>query len=186
VAGENPLVAGVAGRYANALFELARDEGKLDEAEYGLGVFASLLDASPDLERLAKSPLFTAEVQSRALWAILSGYGVDAMIINFFLLLAKNRRLRVVRKVIHAFRLLLAHHRGETTVDVTSAVPLSDDHAEALKAALRENTGRDVAINVKVDPGLLGGLVVKMGSRMIDTSLRTKLNTLKIAMKEVG
>lgn len=186
MAGENPLVAGVAGRYANALFELARDEGKLDEAEYGLGVFASLLDASPDLERLVKSPVFTAEVQSRALWAILSGYGVGGLTVNFLLLLAKNRRLYVVRDVIHAFSILLAQHRGESTADVTTAAPLSDQHVEALKTALRENTGRDVSINVKVDPALLGGLVVKMGSRMIDTSLRTKLNNLKIAMKEVG
>lgn len=186
MAGENPLVAGVAGRYANALFELARDEGKLDEAEYGLGVFASLLDASPDLERLVKSPVFTAEVQSRALWAILSGYGVGGITVNFVLLLAKNRRLYVVRDVIHAFRILLTQHRGESTADITTAAALSDEHIEALKAALRENSGRDVSINVKVDPALLGGLIVKMGSRMIDTSLRTKLNNLKIAMKEVG
>ena len=111
---------------------------------------------------------------------------MSGITVNFLLLLAKNRRLNAVRDVIHGFRILLAHHRGEFTADVTSAIPLNDDHVEALKTALRENTGRDVAINVKVDPGLLGGLVVKVGCRMIDTSLRAKLNTLKIAMKEVG
>jgi F-type H+-transporting ATPase subunit delta len=176
----------MAGRYANALFELAREEGKLEEAEYGLGVFVSLLDVSPDLERLVKSPVFTAEAQARAIGALLSGYGVSGITVNFLLLLAKNRRLNAVRDVVHAFTLILAHHRGESTADVTTAIPLDDEHVEALKAALRDTTGRDVTVKVKVDPSLLGGLIVKMGSRMVDTSLRTKLNNLKIAMKEVG
>lgn len=186
MAGDNPLVAGVAGRYANALFELAREEDRLEEVERGLDAFASLLDASPDLERLVKSPVFTAEVQSRALWAILSGAGVGGLTVNFLLLLAKNRRLYVIRDVIRAFHALLALHRGKATADVTAAAPLSDAHAEALKEALRQRVGSDVAIRVKVDPALLGGLIVKIGSRMIDTSLRTKLNNLKFAMKEVG
>lgn len=186
MAGDNPLVAGMAGRYANALFELAREEDRLDEVEDGLDSFASLLDASPDLERLVKSPVFTAEVQARALWAILAGAGIGGLTVNFLLLLAKNRRLSAVRDVIHAFHALLARHRGRTTAEVTAAAPLGDTHAEALKEALRERIGADVAINVKVDPGLLGGLIVRIGSRMIDTSLRTKLNNLKFAMKEVG
>jgi F-type H+-transporting ATPase subunit delta len=186
VAGDNPLVAGMAGRYANALFELAREEDRLEEAEDGLNAFASLLDASPDLERLVRSPVFTAEVQSRALAAILSGVGISGITVNFLLLLAKNRRLYAVRNVIAAFGALLAGHREQSTADVTSAVPLRDEHVEALKVALREKTGSDVAIRVNVDPSLLGGLIVRIGSRMIDTSLRTKLNNLKIAMKEVG
>lgn len=186
MASGDPIVTGVAGRYATALFELAKDEGQLDQAEADLTRFEGLLDESEDLTRLVRSPVFSAESQGRALHAILQAAGISGLTANFLLLLAKNRRLFAAGDVTKAFRTLLANQRGEMTAEVSSAAALSDEEQQALTAALRDRLGKDVRLRTKVDPALLGGLVVKIGSRMIDTSIRTKLNNLKLAMKEVG
>jgi F-type H+-transporting ATPase subunit delta len=176
----------MAGRYAVALFELALEAKKLKQVERDLETFAALLDSSDDLTRLVRSPVFSTQEQQRALAAVLDKAGIKGVTANFLGLVVSNRRLFAVRDMIRAFRALLAQHRGEVTADVMSATKLSAAQTKSLKAALKSAVGQDVQIDAKVDEDLLGGLVVKIGSRMIDTSLRTKLNNLKFAMKEVG
>ncbi|MBO6904481.1 MAG: F0F1 ATP synthase subunit delta [Parvibaculum sp.] len=177
-------VSGVAGRYATALFELADEQSALDAVAADLASINAMLNESEDLKRLVRSPVFSAAEQGRA--AVLDKAGVSALVKNFCGLVIRNRRLFVLPEMISAYTSILAAKRGEITADVTSAHPLGDQQVESLKAALKSATGRDVMINTKVDAGLLGGLVVKVGSRMIDSSLRTKLNSLKIAMKEAS
>jgi len=186
VTDEPATVSGVAERYASALFELSRDEGTLDAVMADLDRFAALLAGSPDLARLVRSPVFTPEDQLRAIGAVLDRAGISGTVANFIRLAARNRRLFATPDMIVAFRRFLAEHRGEATAEVTSAEPLSPAHEAALREALGASTGKTVRIHSKVDPALIGGLVVKIGSRMIDTSLRTKLNSLRIALKEVG
>lgn len=179
-------VSGAAQRYASALFELAREAGSIDAVERDLDSFAALVAESPDLARLVASPVFGAEEQTAGLTAVLDKAGIAGVAGNFLKLVAHNRRLFAVGGMIRAYRALAARERGETVAEVTSAEPLSEAHATALTAALGEATGRKVLLQREVDPSLIGGLVVKLGSRMIDTSLKTKLNSLRIAMKEVG
>ena len=186
MAGEDHIVSGVAGRYATALFELALDEKALEKVEADLTRFNEALDAVEDLQRLVKSPMFSAEEQGRALAAILDELKIEGITKNFLLLVAKNRRLFATPDMIGAFRAMLADHRGETSATVTAAAKLTDSQVTALKQALKAALGKDVMLDQRVDPSLLGGLTVKVGSRMIDTSLRTKLTNLKHAMKEVG
>jgi len=186
VAAEDPSVSGVSGRYATALFELARDEKSVDAVKADLDTFAALLNESPDLARLVRSPVFTADDQRKALGAVLAKAGITGITANFLNVLTANRRLFAVSDVIRAFGALVARFKGEATADVTVAEPLSDNNLDALKSALKSVTGKDVALNVKVDPSIIGGLVVKLGSRMVDSSLRTKLNSIKHAMKEAG
>jgi F-type H+-transporting ATPase subunit delta len=186
VAGEDPSVSGVSGRYATALFELARDEKSIDAVRADLDRFDGLLNDSADLKRLVRSPVFSAEAQSRALNAVLDKAGISGISANFLKVLTANRRLFAVADVIRAFRVLVAKFKGEASADVTVAETLSDKNLGALKAALQTVTGKDVTLNVKVDPSIIGGLVVKLGSRMVDSSLRTKLNSIKHAMKEAG
>jgi F-type H+-transporting ATPase subunit delta len=186
VAAEDPSVSGVSGRYATALFELARDEKAVDAVMADLATFDAMLAESADLKRLVRSPVFSAESQSRALAAVLGQAGITGIAANFLKVLTANRRLFAVSDVIRAFRALVAKFRGEATADVTVAEALSDSNLDALKVALKSVTGKDVALNVKVDPSIIGGLVVKLGSRMVDSSLRTKLNSIKHAMKEAG
>jgi F-type H+-transporting ATPase subunit delta len=185
VAGDDSIVAGVAGRYATALFDLAKDEGALDAIAGDLNRFDEMYSASKDLERLVRSPVFSADDQGRALAALLAKAGLTPLAVNFFKLLAANRRLFAVRDVIKGYRALLARERGEASAEVTSAHPLSDQQLTELKAALKATAGREVRIETRVDPSILGGLIVKLGSRMIDSSLKTKLTNLKFAMKEV-
>jgi F-type H+-transporting ATPase subunit delta len=186
VAAEDPSVSGVSGRYATALFELARDEKAIDVVKVDLDRFDALLDESADLKRLIRSPVFTAEAQLKALNAVLQRAGISGIAANFLKVLTRNRRLFAVSDVIRAFRALVAKFKGEATADVTVAETLTDRNLDALKTALKSVTGKDVALNVKVDPSIIGGLVVKLGSRMVDSSLRTKLNSIKHAMKEAG
>lgn len=186
MAAEDPSVSGVSGRYATALFELARDEKSVDAVKADLDKFAALLRESADLARLVRSPVFTADDQRKALAAVLAKAGISGVTANFINVLIANRRLFVVSDVIRAFNALVAKFKGEATADVTVAEALSDKNLDALKAALKSVTGKDVALNVKVDPSIIGGLVVKLGSRMVDSSLRTKLNSIKHAMKEAG
>jgi F-type H+-transporting ATPase subunit delta len=186
VAGENPSVSGVSGRYATVLFELARDEKSIDAVKADLDRFEAMLSESADLKRLVRSPVFSADAQLKALSAVLDKAGISGISANFLKVLIANRRLFAVGEVIRAFRALVAKFKDEATADVTVAEKLSNKNLDALKAALKSVTGKDVALNVNIDPSIIGGLVVKLGSRMVDSSLRTKLNSIKHAMKEVG
>ncbi|MCW1995263.1 UNVERIFIED_ORG: F-type H+-transporting ATPase subunit delta [Bradyrhizobium japonicum] len=168
------------------MFELARDQKAVDEVKADLDRFEALLGESADLKRLVRSPVFAADAQSRALTAVLDKVGIAGISANFLKVLTANRRLFVVADVIRAYRALVAKFKGEATADVTVAEALSGKNLDALKVALKSVTGKDVALNVKVDPSIIGGLVVKLGSRMVDGSLRTKLNSIKHAMKEAG
>ena len=168
------------------MFETDAASGQLDAVDADLARFSAMLADSDDLTRLVRSPVFSAEDQLRAVTAVLAKAGISGLVGNFIKVAAGNRRLFAVPGMITAFRQILARHRGEVTADVTSAEPLTDVESAALKDALRASIGKDVAISATVDPALIGGLVVKVGSRMVDTSLRSKLNSLKIAMKEVG
>jgi len=179
-------MASVAGRYASALFELAQEQSELPAVERDLVNLQGLMDESDDLRRLVRSPVFSADDQSKALAAVLGKMGVSGLSLNFVKLLARNRRLFALSDMIKAFRSMAARSRGEINADVTSAVTLSDEQLQALKDTLKASIGKDVQVIAKVDPSLLGGLIVKVGSRMIDSSLRTKLATLKMRMKEVG
>ncbi|MBB1093486.1 F0F1 ATP synthase subunit delta [Rhodopseudomonas palustris] len=186
MASEDPSVSGVSGRYATALFELARDEKVIDAVKADLDKFSAMLVESPELLRLVRSPVFGAEAQTKALGAVLDKARIAGISANFLKLLAANRRLFVVADVIGAYRALVARFKGEATADVTVAETLSDKNLEALKLALKSVTGKDVTLNINVDPAIIGGLVVKLGSRMVDSSIRTKLNSIKHAMKEAG
>jgi F-type H+-transporting ATPase subunit delta len=186
VAAEDPSVSGVSGRYATALFELARDQKSIDAVKADLDRFDAMLSDSADLKRLVRSPVFSAEAQSKALAAVLDKADIKGISANFLKVLTANRRLFAVADVNRAFRALVAKFKGEASADVTVAEMLSDRNLDALKTALKAVTGKEVALNVKVDPSIIGGLVVKLGSRMVDSSLRTKLNSIKHAMKEAG
>ncbi|MBR0871894.1 F0F1 ATP synthase subunit delta [Bradyrhizobium tropiciagri] len=186
MAAEDPSVSGVSGRYATALFELARDEQSIDAVKADLDNFEVMLNGSDDLKRLVRSPVFSADAQLKALTAILDKAGITGTTAKFLKVLTANRRLFAIADVIRAYRALVAKFKGEATAEVTVAEQLSDKNLDALKAALKSVTGKDVALNVKVDPSIIGGLVVKLGSRMVDSSLRTKLNSIKNAMKEAG
>jgi F-type H+-transporting ATPase subunit delta len=171
-------------RYATALFDLAREANSIDAVKSDLDRFDALVAESADLTRLVRSPVFSEDEQLRALSAVLERAGIGGLAANFLKLVTSNRRLFAVRDMIKAFRALVAQHKGEATAEVTVAEQLKDEHVQALCAALKSVSGKDVDLDVKVDPSILGGLVVKLGSRMVDTSLRTKLNAIKHAMKE--
>jgi len=186
VADTSHLISGVAERYATSLFELAVEADSIDAVASDLSRFEEMVRESADLKRLIESPAFSAEEQFRAIGAIADKAGIAGLVGNFLKVVARNRRLFAVPGVIRAYRELVARHRGETRADVKTAHPLTATQETELKAALRSATGKDVAVDVTVDPSLLGGLIVKVGSRQIDTSLRTKLSSLKLALKEVG
>ncbi len=179
-------ISGVAERYAHSLFELALESNSIAKVETDLGRFEALLDGSEDLQRLIKSPVFAAKDQARAVAAVADKARITGLVGNFLRVVAANRRLFAVPGMIAAFRRIAAEHRGEAAAEVASAHALTPAQVTELKAALKGVAGKDVAISVTVDPSLLGGLVVRMGSRQIDTSLKTKLNSLKLALKEVG
>jgi F-type H+-transporting ATPase subunit delta len=185
VAREDTIVSGVAGRYATALFELALEQKAVDAVRKDLDQFDALVAASADLARLVRSPVFGADEQLKALSAILDKAGIKGLAANFLRTVTANRRLFAVRDMIRDFRKLVARHRGEVTAQVTVAEKLNDKNLEALKGALKSVTGgKDIDLDVKIEPAIIGGLIVKVGSRMIDSSLRTKLNAIKFAMKE--
>jgi F-type H+-transporting ATPase subunit delta len=186
VADRSSSVSGVAERYASALFDLARDESSIETIESELANVSAMLDQSPDFRRLVQSPVFSAEEQEKAIGGIADKAGITGLTGNFLRLVARNRRLFALPGIITAFRALAAKHRGEISAEVTSAHPLGEAQVSALKAALKGKLGKDVALQARVNPALLGGLVVKVGSRMIDTSLRTRLMNVKTQLKEVG
>lgn len=179
-------ISAVAERYASSLFELAQQANSVARVESDLNDFEAMLKGSADLSRLINSPVFSSDEQAKAIDAIVAKAKIAGLAGNFLRVVAKNRRLFAVPGMIQAFRRIAAEHRGETAAEVTSAHALTAAQQTELKAALKSVAGKDVAITITVDPSLLGGLIVKMGSRQIDTSLKTKLNSLKLALKEVG
>lgn len=185
MAAEASILSEIAERYATALFELAAEAKSIDAAADDLAVITELLNESDDLRRLVRSPLFSREQQSKAMAEVLARAGVGDLVARFVGLVAKNRRLFVLPQMIRAYRALLARHRGEMMAEVISATPLDEGQVRALKDALRAATGTDVEVEARVDQSLIGGLVVKVGSRMVDSSIRTKLQNLRLAMKGV-
>jgi F-type H+-transporting ATPase subunit delta len=177
------IQASLSGRYALALFELARDGKSLDSVGESLGGLKAALAQSPDFKALISSPLIGREAATQAVAAVAKSMGLDTLTGNFLGVLAQNRRLSQLPAVIRAYETLLSNHKGEARAKVTSAHPLNKTQITALQKSLKARVGREVAVDAKVDPALLGGLVVKIGSQMIDSSIRTRLNTLAHAMK---
>jgi F-type H+-transporting ATPase subunit delta len=173
----------LAGRYAVALFELARDQDALDVVAGDLGNLRSLLAESADLRRLVDSPVLTREEQGRAITALAERVGFAPLTKQFLGLLAHKRRLFALPEIIAAYQAMLGEHKGEVSAEVASAVALSDEQLAAVKEQLSKAVGRTVTLATAVDPSLLGGLVVRVGSRMLDASLRTKLQRLETAMR---
>ena len=178
-------LAGLADRYATALFDLAVERGAPDAIERDLAALHALLDESADLRRVARSLTLARAEQGKALDAVLARLETSRYVRNFVALLARNRRVFLLGAMIEAFRAKLAAHRGEVSAEVTSATPLKPTHLRAVKDALRAIVGRDVVLESHVDPALIGGLTVRVGSRMLDNSIRTKLQNLELAMKGI-
>lgn len=175
--------ASIGGRYALALFELASDARSIDTVEASLAAVRDALAQSADFRSLTTSPVVTRGASAKAVFAVAEELGVDATTKNFLGVLAENRRLAQLPAIIRAFRSLAAQYRGERTAEVTSAHPLTEAQVAELRQQLRQRVGRDVAIDLSVDPALLGGLVVRIGAQMIDSSIRTRLTALASAMK---
>ena len=180
---DDSQIGGLAGRYATAAFELAREENALDTLASDLSVLKGLLSGSPDLERLVRSPAFSREEQASGMESVLRHAEASPLARKLVLLLARKRRLFILADVIDAFDALLARHRGEVSASVTTARALDAQETEELKQVLKQNLGREPKLELHVDPSVLGGLVLRIGSRMIDSSLRTKLDGLRIAMR---
>jgi F-type H+-transporting ATPase subunit delta len=177
------IASGVAGRYALALFELARDSDALDGVAADLDAFKTMLDESADLRRLIRSPVISREDQGKALAALGERAGFSELTTRFLGVVAEHRRLFALPGMIEAYRAMLAEHKGEVGAELVSAVPLQEQQIATLEKQLSSAVGKQVMLSARVDPGLLGGLVVRVGSRMLDASLRTKLRQLKLAMK---
>jgi F-type H+-transporting ATPase subunit delta len=176
----------MAGRYATALFELAVEANAIDSVNADLGRLDDLIAGNADLTRLVRSPVFSSEDQLRALSAVLDKVDITGLAARFLKVITHNRRLFAVRDMIRAYRALVARHKGEVSARVTVAEMPSDKRVAEIKDALKSVTGKDVALDISVEPSIIGGLIVQLGSRMVDASLRTKLNAIKHAMKEVG
>lgn len=175
--------ASLAGRYASALFDLAREARQIESVGKSIDALNQSLADSRDFNELVTSPLVSREQAGKAFAALAPRLGLDPITANFLGVLARNGRKNELRAVIRAFRRLAAEHRGETTAEVVTARPLNDDQLAQLRQQLRTRAGRDVTIDASVDPTILGGIVVRLGSQMIDASIRTKLNRLAQAMK---
>ncbi len=185
MAGDNSHISRMAGRYAGALFELALENKAIDAIKSDLDRFDAMVAGSSDLTRLVRTPVFDADVRLSALSAVLDRAGIKGLAANFLRVITTNRRLFAVRDMIRSFRTLVARHKGEVSAEITVAENLSEKNFEALKTTLKGITGgKEIDLDVKIDPAIIGGLIVKIGSRMIDTSLRSKLKTIKFAMKE--
>ena len=183
MAAEHAHEAGLAGRYALAIFELAQEERAVEAVAVDFATLKQLMAESPDLTRLIRAPVFSREEQAAGMNGVLHRMEASALTRRFILLLASKRRLFALADIIRAYGSLVAKQKGEISAQVTSACPLSDDEAAELKSILRSKLSKDVNLETRVNPSLLGGLIVKVGSRMIDSSLRTKLNGLRMAMR---
>jgi F-type H+-transporting ATPase subunit delta len=177
------IQASLAGRYATALFSLARDERQVDAVSRSLDALASALVDSREFAGLVASPLVSRQDAAKAFAALAPELALDPITAKFLGVLARNGRKNALRPIIRAFKRIAADHRGEISAEVTTAHPLKDDQVAALKAQLKKRAGRDVTLDAQVDPEILGGIVIKLGSEMIDASIRTKLNRLASAMK---
>ncbi|MDY8110097.1 F0F1 ATP synthase subunit delta [Fulvimarina sp. 2208YS6-2-32] len=186
MANSSSPVSEVADRYAQSFFDLSRDDGSIETVESELDGFRGLIEENADVRRLVESPAFTADEQAKGIAAIVKSARPSQLTGNFLKVVAQNRRLFVLPGMIRRFKQLAAAHRGEIEADVTTAAALSDDERNELKDVLGTYTGKTVTLRERVDPSILGGLIVQIGSRMVDTSIRTKLNSLKLALKEVG
>jgi F-type H+-transporting ATPase subunit delta len=186
LASEATGVSGLADRYAAALFGLADERHVLDQVAGDLRELRAMLHDSPDLTRLIRSPVLSRAEQGKAVSAVAEGAGLSRLTTDFLGVVARNRRLFAVPAMIEAFLARLAERRGEVTAEVTAAQALSEAQEAALTEQLRRAVGRRVSVDIRVDPSLLGGMVVKVGSRMVDGSLRSKLQRLQIAMKGIG
>lgn len=186
MAGSSLDTAGVADRYAAALFDLALESGDLETTERDVDALSAALDESADLRAVAESPLYPRDEQRAAVVAVAQAMGLSSLVTNTLAVMASKRRLFVLRETLARFRKRVADHRGETTAEVVSAHAMSDAQRDALARTLKDMVGRDVALDVKVDETLIGGLVVKVGSKMIDTSIRSQLNRLQHSMREAG
>jgi F-type H+-transporting ATPase subunit delta len=186
LAEQNSVVTQIARPYAAALFDLAKTEGSVDAVEAGLNDLQALSGESEDFRRFLRSPVISADAKAGAAAAILSKANLSATVANFVNVVARNGRLFALPAIIKGFKQLAAEQRGEISADVTSAAPLTDAQRKSLADTLKGKVGKTVTLTEHVDPSLIGGLVVKVGSQMIDSSLKTKLTAMKIAMKEVG
>lgn len=186
MAGTKGTAAGLATRYATALFQLALEQNALDRTAEDLRAVLDAIAATPALERIIRSPIVPRDELGTAMTTLADRLGLSPLVRNFLGLLAQQRRLFALRLIGERFEQMLAEHRGEVTAEVTSAVPLEEEQTAALREALEARVGRAVKLATRVDPELLGGLVVRLGSRMIDASLRTKLHQLELSMKGVG
>ncbi len=175
--------ASLAGRYATALFALAKENNSIDAVQASLDTLSAAMAESDDLRALTSSPVLSREDAGKAIAATANALGLDPLSTNVLGVLAANRRLDQIHAVIRAFATLASDHRGQITAEVTSAHPLDDKQIDALKAQLKKRVGSDVSVSTAVDSSILGGLVVKIGSQMIDSSIKTRLNTLSQAMK---
>lgn len=176
----------IAERYATALFELADETGSLDTVERDLGALRQMIEESKDLADFLKSPLFSRDEHIRGLGALLTKAGASALTQQFVGTVAGHRRLFVLPDMIKSFGAMLAAKRGQSSASVVSAHPLSSEQLARIKETLKAQLGNDVALEASVDESLLGGLVVRVGSKMIDSSLRTKLNRLQLNLKEAS
>lgn len=183
---EASVVSGLAGRYAVALFGLSRGQDAIDAVMSDLDTVEALIAESSDFSRVIRSPLVSRKEQSAAVIAVLEAAGVKRLAANFAGVAAANRRLFLLPEIIRQYRTLRSEHRGEVDAEVTSAVPLSDVQTQQVRERLAKAVGREVRLEAKVDSELLGGLVLRVGSRMIDSSLRTKLANLQNVLKEVA
>jgi F-type H+-transporting ATPase subunit delta len=187
LAEDSDFVTGVSGRYASALFALAQERVETAAVAQELQRFDALIEESPELQRLVKSPIFSAEEQLKAINALLTAAGISGIAANFIRLVAAKRRLFVIRQMIADFGKLYDHSRGVSRAKVTSATNLSSENIASLKETLRGIAGgKDVELSISIDPSILGGLIVQLGSRQVDGSLKTKLNAIRTRMKEVG
>jgi len=187
LAAEETRLSGMPARYALALFALSQETGTTDETAADLAAFAELAASNADMRRFIKSPVFSAEEQVKALDAILARAGITSVAANFLKLVAAKRRLFAISDMISDFNLLNDARKGITRANVTVAEPLKPEHVAALRSALTDiSGGGEVDIAVKVDPSIIGGLIVQLGSRMVDSSLKTKLNSIRARMKEAG
>ena len=186
LAAQNSVLVQIARPYASALFDLAESENQLASVETSLSDISRLIGESEDFSRFLRSPVITSDTKAGALDALLAKAKTNALVSNFLKLVAKNGRLFALDQIIVGFRELAAKARGEVTADVTSATPLTSAQVADLAETLKAKIGKTVTLNQFVDASLIGGLQVKVGSQMIDSSLKTKLAAMKIAMKEVG
>jgi F-type H+-transporting ATPase subunit delta len=186
LAAQNSVLVQIARPYAQALFDLAKSENAVDAVEQGLQSIARLSGESPDFARFLASPVISADEKAVAIDRIIADSKPHQIVANLLRVVARNGRLFALPAVIKAYRELSATARGEVTADVTSATPLSSAQLQNLADTLKARVGKTVTLNEHVDPSLIGGLVVKVGSQMIDSSLKTKLSAMKVAMKEVG